>query len=228
MMRWIFAALVLANLGLLMWASWYREASDARIVARPLYHPERMVPLKAAPASLKARTNARVEAPLAAAKPRPRCAILGPLADAAADKVAAWLASEEISGERRSEMQKTESGHWVYLGPFAARKQAETQRRELDRLGFREHLIMKDSEGRVAISLGLYSSAGNARNRLKELAEKGVTAQMETRYKNEKINYFDLRLVEPADGTLSQLRAQRWEGAGAEVHDTPCAPEHGG
>lgn len=227
-MRWIFAVLVLANLGLLMWASWFREAPGERIVARPLYHPELMVPLKAAPSSLKERTSARTEAPLAAAKPRPRCATLGPLTDAAADKAAAWLASEEISGDRRSELQKTENSHWVYLGPFATRKQAEARRRDLDRLGFHEHIIMKDDEGRIAISLGLYSSAGNARNRLKELAEKGVTAQMKTRYKSEQMNYFDLRLAEPADETLSHLRAKRWDGAGAAVRDTACAPENGG
>lgn len=228
MMRWIFAALVLANLGLLMWASWFREAPGEQVVARPLYHPELMVPLKAAPSSLKARTNERAEAPLAAAKPRPRCVTFGPLDDAAADKAAAWLIGEKIAGERRSELQKTESGHWVYLAPFATRKAAEGRRRELDRLGFREHLIMKDSEGRIAISLGLYTSAENARNRLKELAEKGVTAQQETRYKSEKINYFDLRLVEPANEALSRLRAQGWAGTGAEVRDMPCAPENDG
>lgn len=228
MMRWIFAALVLANVGLLMWASWFREAPGERIVARPLYHPELMVPLKAGSSSLRARKSERAEAPLAEAKPRPRCVTLGPLSDAAADKAAAWLAGEQVSATRRDETQKTESGHWVFLAPFATRKEAEAQRRELDRVGLREHLIMKDSEGRIAISLGLYTSAENARNRLKELTEKGVTAQLETRYKSEKVHYFDLRLAEPADETLSRLRAQGWAGSGAEVRDTPCAPENDG
>lgn len=228
MMRWIFAALVLANLGFLMWASWFREAPGERIVARPLYHPELMVPLKAGSSTLKARTTERAEAPLAEAKPRPRCVTLGPLAAAAADKAATWLAGEQVSARRRDETLKTESGHWVFLAPFATRKEAEARRRELDRLGLHEHLIMKDSDGRMAISLGLYTSAENARNRMKELAEKGVTAQQETRYKSEKMSYFDLRLVEPADEALSRLRAQGWAGAGAEVRETPCAPENSG
>ncbi|MDH4133742.1 MAG: SPOR domain-containing protein [Gammaproteobacteria bacterium] len=228
MMRWLFAVLVLVNLGFLMWASWFRDSPDEAVAARPLFHPELMVPLKTSPAALKARKTERNEAPLAAAKPRPRCVTFGPLADADAGKAAAWLNDEKIAGTRRSESRKVDSAFWVYLSPYATRKEAEARRRELERLGFREHLIMKDSEGRIAVSLGLYSSAENAEHRIQELAKKGISARREVRQKDESVNYFDLRLVEPADEAFARLRAQAWGSTAVEVRDASCVPESGG
>jgi len=64
MMRWMFAALVLANIGLLMWATWYREGAGELQPPRPVFHPEQMVPLNAPGVALRARKNDRAEPPL--------------------------------------------------------------------------------------------------------------------------------------------------------------------
>jgi hypothetical protein len=223
-MRWLFAALVLANIGLLMWATWYRDGAGEASPPRPVFHPEQMVPLSAPGVALRARKNERVEAPLAAAKPRPRCVSLGPFASLpAADLAAARLTDEKLSAARRSEERRSESSYWVHLAPFASRKAAEQRIKELERLGVRDVLVMQDAGGQQAVSLGLFTQADNAQKRLQELAQKGVAAQQEIRFRTETLVWFDLRLPEPADAVLERLRAIGWGAPGIEVRDALCA-----
>jgi hypothetical protein len=225
MRRWLFAALVLANIGLLMWATWYREAPDESLQPRPLLHPESMVPLNTPGVALRARKAVRSEPPLAVAKPRPRCVTVGPLAGIPANQAAAWFGSENLEAVRRSEETKIESSYWIHLAPFATRKEAEQRKREIEKLGVRDVLIMQDPQGAIAVSLGLFTQAENARNRMHELAEKGVKAQQEIRYRTETTSWFDLRLPEPADKAVGRLRRRDWGAAGVEVRDAPCAPD---
>ena len=227
MMRWLFAVLVLGNIGLLMWATWYRDGAGEVTPPRPVFHPEQMLPLSAPGLILRARKNERLETPLAAAKPRPRCVSIGPFASASADSVAARLTEEKLSGTRRNEERKSENSYWVHLTPFANRKQAEQRLKELERLGVRQLLIMQDAGGQPAISLGLFNQADNAQKRLQELAQKGITAQQEIRFRTETLTWFDLRLPEPADAELERLRAISWEAPGIEVRDALCALESG-
>lgn len=228
MMRWLFAALVLANLGLLMWATWYRDGAGETTTARPIFRPEQMVPLNTAGLTLRARKTERVETPLAAAKPRPRCVSIGPFTSlASADLAAARLTADKLSGVRRNEERKSENSYWVHLAPFSNRKQAEQRMKELTRLGIRDVLIMQDTNGQPAISLGLFNQADNAQKRLQELAQKGITAQQEVRFRTETVIWFDLRLPEPADALLQQLRANDWGPPAIEVRDALCALEAG-
>ena len=228
MMRWLFAVLVLANIGLLMWATWYRDGAGEASPPSPVFHPEQMVPLGAPGVALRARKNERVEAPLAAAKPRPRCVSVGPFATLPiADLAAARLTDEKLSAARRNKERRSESSYWVHLAPFASRKEAEQRHKELERLGVRDVLIMQDAGGQLAISLGLFTQADNAQKRLQELAQKGVTAQQEIRFRSETLIWFDLRLPEPADAVLERLRAIGWGAPDIEVRDALCAPEPG-
>jgi SPOR domain len=228
MMRWGFAVLVLANIGLLMWATWYRGGVGEVRAPNPVFHPEQMVPLSAPGVALRARKNERPEPSLVAAKPRPRCVSIGPFASAElADKAVLSLMAEKQAATRRSEERKLEGSYWVHLAPFTNRKQAEQRLKEIERLGIRDVLIMPDADGNPAISLGLFTQADNAQKRLQELAQKGVQAQQEIRYRTESLAWFDLRLPEPADAALERLRAVDWGVPGVEVRDAPCAPEPG-
>jgi hypothetical protein len=224
MRRWVFAALVLINIGLFMWASWYRVDPGSTIPPRPLFHPELVVPLSTPGVALKSRRNEKSETPLVPAKPKMRCVSIGPFPAESAEPAAGWLAAERLEHARRSEERQVESSYWVHLGPFENRKQAEQRLKELERLGIRDLLIMPDGQGSVAISLGLFSQADNARNRLKELADKGVTAKQEIRYRTETRVWFDLRLPEPADEPVAKLRGRDW-GRGVEVQDSACPAE---
>jgi len=228
MMRWGFAALVLANIGLLMWATWYREGVGELRQPNPVFHPEQMVPLSAPGVALQARKSERPRTSQVAAKPRPRCVSIGPFATAElADKAQVRLVEAKQVAIRRSEENKIESSYWVHLAPFGSRQQAERRLKEVERLGIRDILIMPDADGKPAISLGLFTSADNAQKRLQELAQKGVQAQQEVRYRTERLSWFDLRLPEPAGAALERLRAIDWGASGVEVRDEPCAPKPG-
>ena len=228
MMRWGFAVLVLANVGLLMWATWYRGGVGEARAPNPVFHPEQMVPLSTPGVALRARKNERTEPSLVAAKPRPRCVSIGPFVSAElADKAVLRLTQEKQIATRRSEERKLEGSYWIHLAPFTSRKQAEQRLKELERLGIRDVLIMADADGNPAISLGLFAQADNAQKRLQELAQKGVPAQQEIRYRTENLAWCDLRLPEPADAALERLRAIDWGAPGVEVRDEPCAPEPG-
>jgi len=228
MMRWGFAALLLANVGLLMWATWYREGVGEVRQPNPVFHPEQMVPLSAPGVALQARKGEGVRPSLIAAKPRPRCVSIGPfVAMELADKAHARLTEVKQVATRRSQERKLESSYWVHLAPFDNRKQAERRLKEVERLGIRDVLIMPDADGKPAISLGLFTHADNAQKRLQELAEKGVQAQQEIRSRTESLVWFDLRLTEPAEAVLKLLRATDWGAPGVEVHDEPCAPKPG-
>jgi hypothetical protein len=221
MMRWVFAALVLVNVGLFMWASWYRVDPGSMISPRPLYHPELMVPISTPGVALKSRRNARNETPLVPTRPKMRCVSIGPFLPDTAESAAASLAAARLEPTRRSETRQVESSYWIRIGPFENRRQAEQRLEELERLGIGDSLIMPDAEGKTAISFGLFAQPDNARKRLQELAAKGVAARQEVRYRTETRSWFDLRLPEPADDTVAQLRGRDW-GSGVEVQDSAC------
>jgi len=225
MMRWMFAVLLLANIGVLMWASWYRDVPGESAQPRPVFHPELMVPLNSPGLALRARKNEHREQPLVVAKPRSRCVSLGPFTGDLADKAAVILAGDKIESTRREEERRSESSYWVHLAPFATRKEAESRKQELEHLGIRDLLIMQDAQGAIAISLGLYTKMENAQHRMQELAQLGITARQEVRYRTETLTWFDLRLPEPADEAIQALRSRDWGFPGIEVRDAVCPPE---
>ena len=226
MMRWVFAALVLVNIGLLMWASWYRSDPGSTIAPRPVFHPELMVPLTTPGVALKSRRNDKPDAPpLVASKPRLRCVSVGGFPAEMVEATLVWFATEKLETIRRSEEQRVENSYWVHIGPFETRKRAEQRLKDLERLGIHDMLIMSDAQGEIAISLGLFSQTENARHRREELASKGVETKQETRYRNELLSWFDLRLPEPAGDIVARLRGRDWSVVGIEVRDGSCPVE---
>jgi len=150
-----------------------------------------------------------------------RCVRIGPLPSGSAGLAEDWLKSERVEHSRRHEERKVESSYWVHLGPFENRKQAEKRLKEIERLGIQDLFIMQDKRGGTSISLGLFSQSENASKRMQELADKGITAQQEVRYKTDQLIWFDVRMPEPADATVTRLRDRDW-GAGAEIQDQAC------
>lgn len=224
MMRWVFAALVLVNLGLLMWASWYREGVEGALPARPVLRPELMVPISTPGVALRARRNERVEPPLAPTRAKRRCVTLGPVPAAVAETAAARLTADGIETARRAEERQVPASYWVYLAPYATRNEAERRMKELARLGVRDMLIMQDPHGNLAISLGLFVQPDNARARLEELKHRGIEARQEVRERTESVAWFELQLPEPADTAVARLRGLDW-GAGVELRDAECPAE---
>lgn len=197
-LKWVFAALVLANLGLLMWASWYQEAPlEQNRQAQAPVAPEKMrliteagvkrVPRKAPPPAHSELT----------ANSTSVCLQIGPFTDSDLLAIAeAKLDEQKLPHKRRSEEINIIAGYRVYLPSLASKEAAERKRKELARLGIKEHVVMQEEGFRHAIALGLFSVESNALARQRELAAKGVQAR-----------------IQP----LEQARTQRWLAIGVSV-----------
>ncbi len=216
----IFALLVLANVGLALWATGLRPGGDAPEGLRPALRPDKMRLVDEAGAQLSAR-NAR---PAAAGKTEAGgCYRIGPFAETAqADKASAVLREIPLVYERRAEEQTVVTGYRVYLPPLPTRDAAEKKRRELSRLGFKDSSVMQEAGMENAVSLGLFTVEVNAEKHRQALAAKKIEARMQTFSQARTFHWFYLGMVESLAGVLPRLRATDWGGAEIKVEETPC------
>ena len=153
-MKWTFAALVLLNIGLLMWASWFREeGGELGRGPRPPVNAEKMVPLLTPGLVLQPRPAgvARPE-PLiavereAAASVEKSCQAIGPFETRAqATRAGAKLEALRLAYVVRPVEERIESGSWVFLPPLAPRAEAEEKRTELSSRGCNDHYLVREA-----------------------------------------------------------------------------------
>ena len=227
-LRWLFAILILGNIALFMWASWYRISplEEGRAPLPPV-NADRMALLTTPGLILRPRPveNKTPPAASAAAPPstekRHACVSLGPFETSElAEQAGKRLAEAKLDYARREGADRIESSYWIYLPPLANRKAADAQREELARLGISDHYIMQEPGMENIISLGLFSQIDNARHRLEELAAKGIHAKQETRYRARTLYWLDIPTDLP-DDLMTQLKKMNW--SGVELHARAAA-----
>lgn len=222
-MKWVFAALVLANLGLWMWASWYREAprEETRAAQAPIA-PEKMrllteTGVKLQPRKIATPINAEPVAPAA-----PGCFRIGPFPDAElAAKAEKILDDWRVRYTRHSEQVETISGYRVYYPALASSKAAETKRRELTRLGFKDHALIQEEGWFNAISLGQFAVEANAEARVRELAAKGVEAKVQPLSLNRVRYWLNTADAVPAE-TAAKLKQTDWSAKDIQAREISC------
>lgn len=97
-------------------------------------------------------------------------------------------------GRKLVKMVEPDVSQWaVVLGPFVDRPTAERKREEVKRRGVKDFAIIENIRGRY-VSLGVFSTRANAQARVDELADKGVSARIDT------------RVVATAGRTILQIR----------------------
>jgi hypothetical protein len=223
-LKWVFGALVLANLGLWMWASWYREAplEETRAALMPVA-PEKLRLLSEANVKLQPRKAPPPANAGLTANAAPACFHIGPFIDAAlADKAGTKLKQWNLDFARRREDSRKISGYRVYLPPFASQKAAERKRQELTRLGFKDHALYQDENGRNAISLGLFSIEANADGRVRDLAAKGVKARVQALHEERRLFWLDIDKPVPAE-VSARVKNADWGDKDARARETACA-----
>lgn len=222
-LKWVFAALVLANLGLWMWASWYREAPvEETRAARAPVAPEKMrlfnepgvklIPRKAPPPA-----NAKLTTGVA-----PACFHIGPFPDSGLVARAETRLNElQLTYSRRSEETRLITGYQVYLPPLSSQKAAERKRQELTRLGFKDHALMQEEGMQNAISLGLFSVEANAASRVRELAAKKVEARIQPFQQTRMRFWLDVAVKVPSE-TADKIRQIDWAAKDVQVQEITC------
>jgi cell division protein FtsN len=208
--KWIVGILLLLNIGIYMWGSWYKPVT-ARIPAdmRAPINASKMRPLQPAPPIAK---NARQTEPL--------CVSIGPFNTAArAARAGAILRQLGIARLRQELLGSTVTSYRVYLPSLPSHAAAERQRAELTRLGIKDHYILEEPGKENAISLGLFNIEENAAALLGRLEEKGVKARQETLYSTRDTFWVVAELGAPQ---WQRLQQQKWPGRGARVLSRAC------
>ncbi len=215
----IFALLVLANVGLALWATGFRPGNDAPEGSRPALHPDKMRLVGEPGVQLSARNAG----PATAGKAETGCYRIGPFAESArTDKASAILKDIPLAYERRAEEQTVVTGYRVYLPPLPTREAAEKKRGELGRLGFKDSSVMQEAGMENALSLGLFTVEINAQKHLQALAAKKISAQLQTLSQARTLQWLYLGTVESLAGVLPRLQATDWGGADIKIEETPC------
>lgn len=231
-MRFLFALLVLVNVGLFMWGTWYKTPpAPASFVASPEINREKLRLLSEPGVKLVGRKTALPPpAPLPTAD-GPACLSLGPFATpAAAQQASRQLQNWQLQPTERIEHEPLSAAFQVYLPALANKAEAERKRQELTRLGFTDHALIADDELANGISLGLFSLEANARLRLNQLAAKGVRAEIQALPGARSLYWLDLS-GQIKDGRLStvavtELAAYDW-GPEIQLYPTRCPPPAG-
>lgn len=222
-LKWVFASLVLANLGLGMWATWYRETpvEESRTAREPVA-PEKMrlfnePGVKLAPRKAPPPANAELTTGTA-----PACFHIGPFPDI--DLVAraeTRLNELQLTYSRRSEETRTVTGYQVYLPPQSSQKAAERKRQELTRLGFKDHALIQEEGMQNAISLGLFTIEANAESRVRELADKKVQARIQPFQQTRTRFWLDVAAKVPSE-TADKIKQIDWAAKDVQVQAITC------
>jgi SPOR domain len=224
MIRWFFAALVLANIGVWMWTSWYMEPAPAGETARTAVRPEQMKLIGEPGVKLKPRpAPAQAPAPGAAVETPRACYRAGPYTDLEAAVAAGKRLDERgVASMRREETSRTVSGYRVFLPPFPTKQAAEAKRRQLVRLGFNDNALVQE-RGRYGISLGVFAVEANAIERQRSLIAKGIKAKLEPIQHAHAAYWLELT----GENLFETLRNFNWNAPGVALAEYPCtAPTH--
>lgn len=222
-LKWIFAVLVLANIGLWMWASWYKDrpVEETRSARAPVA-PEKMRLFKEPGAKLVPRktpppANAELTASVA-----PACFHIGPFPDVNLVARAETRLNElPLTYSRRAEETRSVTGYLVYLPPLPSPKAAERKRQELTRLGFKDHALMQEEGMQNAISLGLFTVEANAESRVRELAAKKVQARIQPFQQTRTRFWLDVAVRAPAE-TVGKMKQIDWAAKDVQVREIAC------
>lgn len=222
-MRWMLAILVLGNIGLLMWGSWYKDSSIAEpAVAMAPIAGDQMLHIREAGAQPSARKESDRPGPQLQAIQHV-CYGVGPFASAV-EAANGGAELKKLGLEYRLRTKEEESKIYrVYLPPSASRADAVAMQRRLSRIGFKETVILKERAMNNAVSIGVYSVEKNAKSVLAQLKKKGIRARLQTIDRVTTRHWLDIDSAEVAVETLQGIR---WD-KGIAVEQVPCQQSGG-
>ena len=222
MMKWIFGALLLANVGVWMWAHWYREpAVETAFRARPDVAPDKMKLLSEPDKASKAK---RPAPPAAAAS---ACFHVGPFLDAKqADLVGEKLEGLKLQYTRDAGERKAVTGYRVQLTPLESKAAADRKRRELTQLGFKDHALINEPGFENAISLGVFSVEANAKAQASRLAAKDIKTSIVAIETTRLEIWFDVTAAADADQTLAKALDSELRSVQGTVASVECRPSN--
>ena len=175
-MRAFVFLLILANLMFLAWTQGYFDSASnpdaVRVQQQLLADRIRIVARDQAQAAV-----IKPERPVKLTEKRASdvCLQLNELSIADAERVESRLIEKLPAFKAQRTVIEGRANYWVFIPPFATKREAENKIAELKRLGVPEYFLVQESGPKNwAISLGLFSSKEAAATRLEALRGMGV------------------------------------------------------
>jgi len=222
MKRALFLTLLLANLGLLAWYTWY-VAPEAPPTPAPALTGQPLKLTSELSASERKSLAAASAAANAAPPPAPpavtaaapvtapglttnasavaaeSCATYGPFPGGdAIDKAEARLKTLGLATSRHTVAGKAKLGYWVYLPPFGSRREADAAAELLKKRGVADIYVVPDEANRNAVSLGVFNQHDGATQRVKEIKKLGFHPILTERFRDEPHYWIDVRGADSA------------------------------
>jgi hypothetical protein len=227
-MKALSAILILANVGLYLWATGIEPPEPLRLPPPPVNLQAMRLTQEAAPPRKDATAGAEAaQAAVAATPPPPApCLRIGPFTQPAeAEALGRELARlklpfrQNVQGERQLRRWR------VYLGPFPDPGAMESRRAELKKAGITDQYVKRDSDGRGILSLGLFSQSALADRYVRELREKGVHPLVRPEdFPLGSIVWIELNDTDANARAAEKLGSLRFPDTKTALRETPCPP----
>ena len=220
MIRLLLAILVLVNVGLFMWGSWYKDANRSGWpVARAAVNPETMQlisdpAVKAKLRSVSQRTVVKTLQPV-----KRLCHSVGSFkSDKTAMRAGSRMKKVGLEYSLRT-IEVKDIRYQLYVPSLKSRKAAYAMQKKLSRLGFRDNALISEKGMRNAISVGIFNVKANAAKRRRELRKKGIRVRQRVLVSKSRQFWLD---VPTDEAKLAQLNSIRWRQKGIAVEESTC------
>ncbi len=229
-MRWLFLALLAANVVYFFWEfnQGVRNAASDALVALPdsveplMLASEMQASAPPSPAPMAdPPTGTSPAAPGPGdAGPSKRCFTIGPFpTEEEANEAQVWIGSGLSATQRRPQENVQSTRYWVYLNEDSAESAQATIER-LRGLGVQDYLLTRGADKKPLISLGVYSNKASLNSRLAELEKNGIKASVQPRTKGRTAFWVDV-IADRGDPKIGEAQA-RYSGT-LSVADRPCS-----
>lgn len=226
MVKTLVAILILANVGIYLWATGVEPPEPALAPPPPVNLGAMRLVQEAAPPTRPVETTAAATpgtagTPAVAARP---CLRLGPFLHAAeAEALAKELGKMKLPYRQNAQNERQIRRWRVYLGPYPDANALESRRAELKKLGITDQYTKRESENREILSLGLFSQSAIADRYVQELRNKGVHPLIRPEdFPLGNVIWLDLTDPEANARTGEALRALRFPDARTAMREAPC------
>jgi hypothetical protein len=217
--RYVFFALLFANLVYFAWAHWIDIPRPAALNEATARLPQLKLAEELPPAQ---RPKARTAPEKTALTEVPACFSIGPFGDLTnSGQAAALLRAKGFDPRQRAEASQTTGGYWVFVGGIKSQADADKALVTLEHAGISDALVMPEtSDAGRRLSLGLYSERARAERRAHAVQLAGLQAEVAERKIPGTLYWVDLA---PLPGTntipLQDLFA---EGVRSRIAVQPC------
>jgi putative lipoic acid-binding regulatory protein len=228
--RNLFLALLAANLLFLAWARWVDtppEPTRQDAVARL---PRLLLVTEAPPAPKPSSDSAQKMAFRESDFPD-NCISVGPFNDmTSAARAAATLTERGFSPRQRAEEGEPVEGYWVYVGGMQTDDEVTQVVQRLDKSGFTDAHIMKESAEGRRVSVGLFSKRERADRRALAVKHMGLNPEVAERRFPGTIYWVDVMVPAQRQLPAEVLQGDSTTGSvGAQdcpAHENPAPEPH--